>query len=672
MNINWLKAATILTKDVKSSKCMDLTSSKALKMPSDILAIFEARNGLYKIAPEEKLIDTLSKITTSNGKAKFSEKALRAEIKRVNMENYAHLPGKSYSDSRCDDIAKFAELENMCVRDVAEYALLPCNAIGFVRELPSERLEIFKEFMQYTKSDRYISLINECSPRRFNFDELCDIAKNMPEEQIKFLKELMKLKRGNTPFMPEGNFLFSGEELLDIVSSKEINTQAFLNLSRNSGLNGHSILELTKVKDIDLNKATKMLKQIKKSHNGDVIFSVERDVYEPNKFRLMEWSKSNDKEVLVKTFDEKMNHISTDTISRVAGKNNQARIKGADFEVIVETHTKPNRENEKLLDKMYSTVSETRYIRDNQGNLLGKEILEPSKVKGLHNWRRVLPDGTVKPIIEVKTGRDGALTVNKNLESIDGTLTKSKYKKLQGGSWVMRLNISKDGQILSKRNVKHKRVSANKSVSTVNGKTFDITYSPSEIRVVNSKGEVDCIIDLKTLVDSNNTPQNARKLKRILQECSADELKVISEKLKVLEFNETALNAYASFDIGKISCSDDIFIFRHELGHINDLFGTVNPTEMSCNGIYSASDKFKQIYSQELDMFMKEFPQTQRSYVDYFINHSNMDLSKQSFKETVAELTASNSSPSISTVFGTRTEYLERYFPQTRGFLVNA
>ena len=162
------------------------------------------------------------------------------------------------------------------------------------------------------------------------------------------------------------------------------------------------------------------------------------------------------------------------------------------------------------------------------------------------------------------------------------------------------------------------------------------------------------------------------KLKNMLKECSADELQVISKKLKTLEFNPIDIDALADCRAGKVSTGDDIFTFRHEMGHIDDLFGTAPAKDMACQGIYSTADDFRKVYSQELNMFMKEFPQTQRQYVDYFINHSDFDTSKQSFKETVAELLASNKSPDTCKILSTRTEYLERYFPRTRSYLVNA
>ena len=439
---------------------------------------------------------------------------------------------------------------------------------------------------------------------------------------------------------------------------KNLEINGLVKLAKTSGLKGYSIGELAKVKDIDLNEVLKVINKIKKSHNGDVCFYVEKDLYEPDKFRLIE-----------KTFDNKMNLISTDKVVPVAGKPNQAKIIGKDFEVVLEGHAVPKDGD---VERMLESISETRQIRDKDGNLLRTEYLTPSEVEGLHNWKAVMPDGTVKPIIDVKKNRKGILTVKKDMEALDGTVTKSKYRKLPDGSWAMRLNISKDGKVVSKRNIKHKMLSENEAESVVNGNKYKVLYSPDKIRVFNAKGETDCVIDLKSLVDDNNTPENALKLKNMLKECSADELQVISKKLKTLEYNPNKIDAFANWHADKVSTGDDIFIFRHEMGHIDDLFGTVENDCAMGRGIYSTAQEFVDIYSQELNMFMKEFPQTQRQYVDYFINHSNPETSIQSFQETAAELLASNKSPDISRLLGTRTEYLERYFPRTRSYLINA
>ena len=669
--VDFAKAADLYIKAAKGTS----TTAKSLKaaLPKTLKELVDSRRGLYKLSPEEKVIDALKQVRTKGGQAKFPEEALRTEIKKVNLGHYRKFdPNGQYSDSKCCEIIQFAKRNDVNLKDVAEFSLLPPNTYGFVHNLPKDRFKIFKEFMRYTQSDQfYIRQLKEINPRRFSYEQLLNISKDMPEDKVQILRKLINIKRPEGPFVIKGEYVFHADDLMKIVNTGGLDINGLTRLARTSGLNGYSICEMSKVKDIDFNRASKVIDKIKKSHKGDVVFSVEKDLYEPDKFRLLEWSKANDKEVLIKTFDNKMNLLSTDKIVTVAGQKNQAKIIGKDFEVVVEPHCVPRKDFAPLKQKLCETVSETRSIRDAQGNLLRTEYLTPFEVSGLHNWKAVFPDGTAKPIIDVKKGKNGILTVTKDLEALDGTVTKSKYRKLPDGSWTMRLNISKNGKNLSKSNVKHKLISPNESESTVNGNKFKVFYSPDEIKVVNSKGETDCIIDLKALIDANNTPENSLKLKKMLKECSADELQVISKKLKKLEFNSNKIDAFATTSKGLVSTGDDIFIFRHEMGHIDDLFGTAPGKDMACRGIYSTADTFKNIYSQELNMFMKEFPETQRKYVDYFIDHTNHELSKQSFQETVAELIASNKCPDISKLFGTRTEYLERYFPQTRSFLVN-
>lgn len=671
VSINWGKAFEFQ----KALKLLDKTEIKDLKsyikLPDYFQGIF--RGGIYKLSPEERVIDALKEVKTKSGKTKFSEEALRAEIEKVNwgfMRN-KDITGQ-YSDFRCFEIASFAERPDVNLKDVAEFVLLPEHSFGFANSLSKERFKIFKEFMRYTRGDlTYLTEFGVTNRRRFSFEQLVHISRDMPEDDVKRLKKLVNIKMPEGPFVFKDEYLFDGEELIQLASMKNLEINGLVKLAKTSGLYGYSIGELAKVKDIDLSEVSKVINKIKKSHNGDVCFYVEKDLYEPDKFRLIEWSKANDKEVLLKTFDNKMNLISTDKVVPVAGKPNQAKIIGKDFEVVLEGHSVPRKKdivNEKILE----TISETRQIRDKDGRLLRTEYLTPSEIDGLHNWKVVMPDGTVKPIIDVKKSKNGILTVTKDMEALDGTVTKSKYRKLPDGSWAMRLNISKDGKVVSKRNIKHKMLSENEAESVVNGNKYKVLYSPDKIRVFNAKGETDCVIDLKSLVDDNNAPENALKLKNMLKECSADELQIISKKLKKIEFIPNKIDASADGSVGIVSTGDDIFIFRHEMGHIDDLFGTVENDCAMGRGIYSTADEYRKIYSQELNMFMKEFPQTQRQYVDYFIDHSNPETSRRSFQETVAELLASNKSPDISRLFGTRTEYLERYFPRTRTFLLNA
>ena len=551
VSINWGNAFE-LQKALKMPKLSEIKDfkpylkTKDIELPDYFRELSQSRRGIYKLSPEEKVIDALKEVKTKSGKPKFSEEALRAEIKKVNwglMRN-SGITGQ-YSDLRCLEITKFAERSDVNLKDVAEFSLLPEHSFGFANSLSKDRFKIFKEFMRYTQGDEfYIPKIGNTNPRRFSFEQLQQISLYLQEESIQRLRKLVDIKRPEGPFVFKDEYVFDGEKLIQLSITQNLEINGLVKLAKTSGLNGHSICEIAKVKDIDLNNVSKVINKIKKSHKGDVVLSAKKDIYEADKFRLFEWSRANDKEVLIKTFDNKMNLISTDKVVPVAGKPAQSKIIGKDFEVVLEGHSVPRKKdivNEKILE----TISETRQIRDKDGRLLRTEYLTPSEIDGLHNWKVVMPNGTVKPIIDVKKSKNGILTVTKDMEALDGTVTKSKYRKLPDGSWAMRLNISKDGKILSGRNVKHKMISVNEAESTINGKKYRVLYSSDEIKLLNAKGETDCVIDLKSLVDDNNTPENALKLKNMLKECSADELQIISKKLKKIEFIPNKIDASA-------------------------------------------------------------------------------------------------------------------------------
>ena len=113
--------AKALTNCVRYNKA-PLKNPKSLNLPlKSIQELFQTRTGVYKIAPEEKVIDALKNVKTSRGKAKFSEDALRAKIKEVNSGFAKKFdPKGQYSDMRCREIAQFAERSDVNLADVAE------------------------------------------------------------------------------------------------------------------------------------------------------------------------------------------------------------------------------------------------------------------------------------------------------------------------------------------------------------------------------------------------------------------------------------------------------------------------------------------------------------------------------------------------------------------------
>ena len=80
--VDFAKAADLYIKAAKGTS----TTAKSLKaaLPKTLKELVDSRRGLYKLSPEEKVIDALKQVRTKGGQAKFPEEALRTEIKKVN------------------------------------------------------------------------------------------------------------------------------------------------------------------------------------------------------------------------------------------------------------------------------------------------------------------------------------------------------------------------------------------------------------------------------------------------------------------------------------------------------------------------------------------------------------------------------------------------------------
>ena len=67
---------------------------------------------------------------------------------------------------------------------------------------------------------------------------------------------------------------------------------------------------------------------------------------------------------------------------------------------------------------------------------------------------------------------------------------------------------------------------------------------------------------------------------------------------------------------------------------------------------------------------MKEYPEAQRSHIDYFIAHEAVKGQKdRGRKETIAETNAILNTYKANYALAMRAQYLQQYFPKTIAFL---
>ena len=141
VSINWGNAFE-LQKALKMSKLSEIKDLKAylktkdIKLPGYFEELSQSRRGIYKLSPEERVIDALKQVKLENGTPKFTEEALRSEIKKVNVGKFSKLDLNGFhSDGRCNEIVMFAERADVDLSDVAEFSRLPEYSFGFANSL---------------------------------------------------------------------------------------------------------------------------------------------------------------------------------------------------------------------------------------------------------------------------------------------------------------------------------------------------------------------------------------------------------------------------------------------------------------------------------------------------------------------------------------------------------
>ena len=128
-----------------------------------------------------------------------------------------------------------------------------------------------------------------------------------------------------------------------------------------------------------------------------------------------------------------------------------------------------------------------------------------------------------------------------------------------------------------------------------------------------------------------------------------------------------------------LAISDDPFVFLHELGHATDVGGKpffmsrdedTGELGMIVDGAIRNDKDFKEIYEQERQNFLKEFPTNEREHINYFIADEAAPKRPQLGKiETIAETNALLNTYQSTDVIGIRTQYLQQHFPRTIAYL---
>lgn len=485
-----------------------------------------------------------------------------------------------------------------------------------------------------------------------------------PVEEVKLLTEVVTAKD------KKGYLKFSEPNVSTLC--KESNVEEYQRMKQLTGsvLNGDDIIAAAKEKDLDLNKLSSKAEEMSKVFPKDELIGVR---FAPNPLSKGEYTieaenyyRDSYKEMLDSNLnryaiENKKGYITDDNRMFIVKKTN-------DFRTNIVSKTRLEK-----LDGTYRPTHEIKIFKDKKGHVKRTEYTQPSEVKGVVDVKVTYPSGKVQQVSSGKVDKKtGITTIKKNMVSSLGTKTEYLYEDDPKGNRIVDYKITdKNGKVLLNNSLTFEVVSPNKFISSKNNEKYEITSNKNKV----------------TVKDLNN-PKRTATFKRgetiqgeednvisLLKKVPGDELLKISEKVDTIEgiSNELMSKNRLSQEGRSIETGDNLFIFLHELGHAKDL----KEYEMDflsgpqVKDAFNMDKKFNKIYENELKAFNKNHPDSERSFVSYFISNEKRSdgNSSNAKKEVIAESNALLTTAKSHEDLAMRSHYLQQHFPETIAYI---
>ncbi len=586
------------------------------------------------------------------------------------------------------DEQKWSLLEQLCsrcglnVKDIGSIARYDTETVKFLSELPDEKLLKLQAFIRMKKTHfEYFQAVDS---------DTLKVLSEMKQSQLDFVKKYLQIKN-------RGFQVFNNKQIVAL-AKHGCNEQQINRLIFDGGLYGESIMEAITVKDLNIEKLIQEINKAKKAYGKNFKSAhVLHNDYNPHSFSL--GIVDDNGIAYLKTFDKDFNIINEEQLFLENIKNGQMSISRAgtqnvarreelqallDDENTIVTFKRISKkgnlqsdvtlqanwtESRKLpihavLKKSQVVSEEMSFIGKNGEPLV--ETMVPSEVEGIYRIVQKAPNGAVKVLGDAKIDpKTGIKTITKNMESLNGTTT-NKVITIQPDGNMSLTYVVKDveGNVLMNRQLTHTLVSPTEAISKVNGNTYRITYSTDKISVLNSQNGKVTDINLTEILQ-NCTPEQKQEMMAILKQMSGENLLYINDKVrkfKVIDDLLASSACYAGQDVGIIATGGNLFVTNHELYHLISQSINIRNADKILNLPKYVRNKITDTYQKELKLFLEHFPEAQRNHVNYFTNQLNPITS---IEETIAEGGAALNTYNNMSFFSIRTEYLERYFPET-------
>ena len=312
----------------------------------------------------------------------------------------------------------------------------------------------------------------------------------------------------------------------------------------------------------------------------------------------------------------------------------------------------------RALDKTGTVLNETNIIRDKDGNIIRTEYYSQSDVPGILDVRVKTPDGKTKVISSGKVDPETGFTlIEKNMKSLDGTVTQYRYEDDPQGNRIIDYKITdKDGKVLMNDSQTFEVISDTKMISSYNDNVYEITLDGNKLTVKGKTTGEEAVFELDTYLSDKS---NKEMLFNLLKQMPGHELINLNKKVKTLSSTNDKISSKYIPVRQSIITGNDISVLLHEAGHSKHSLGT---QEVQFN------DEFMKIFDEEREAFIKAFPDQQHKHLEYFLNeqlHIARMRKQGTYKETVAETNSLLNTYYHSPELQIRAQYLQQYFPRT-------
>lgn len=594
------------------------------------------------------------------------------------------------------DEQKWSLLEQLCsrnglkVKDIGSIARYDTETVKFLQELPDEKLLKLRDFIRMKDPlCEYFQAVKS---------DALKVLSEMEQPQLDFVKKYLQIENRGFP-------VFNDKQIVAL-AKHGCNEQQINKLIFDGGLYGESVLEATAVKDLNIDKLIQEINKAKKAYGKNFKGAhVLHNDYNPNSFSL--GITDHNGKAYLKTFDKDFNIISEEQLFIESIKNSQRSVsrigtqniarreelqallddenaivtlkriskKGnLQSDVTLQANWAESRKlpTQAVLNKSQVVSEEISFIGKNGEQLV--ETMVPSEVEGVYRIVQKAPNGVVNVLGDAKIDpKTGIKTITKNMESLNGTTT-NKVITIQPNGNMSLTYVIKDaeGNVLMNRQLTHTFVTPTEAISKVNGNTYRITYSTDKISVLNSQNGKITELNLNEIL-KDCTPEQKQEMMSVLKQMSGENLLHINDKVKnfrVIDDLSGSYAVYAGPDMGTIVTGGNQFVTIHELYHLISEAGNIrNIDKFGINLPKNIAVKIQDTYKKELKLFLEHFPEAQRNHVNYLTSQLNPARSiKEAISDGGATLNTYNNVPLCSI----RTEYFERYFPETTALIEKA